>query len=191
MNIVVGKAGTSSVIFTDELKYIVFSPYWNVPYSITKNEFIPAMNQNSNYLSTKNMEVTGYNNGFPVIRQKPGGSNALGAVKFIFPNSYNIYFHDTPSKSLFKREKRAFSHGCIRLAEPFKLAQYLLRKDTSWTDQKIKDAMAIGEEKWVSLKQSIPVFITYFTSWVDQDGLLHFRDDIYGHDSKMNTLLFQ
>jgi murein L,D-transpeptidase YcbB/YkuD len=191
MNIVVGKAGSSSVIFTDELKYIVFSPYWNVPTSITRSEIVPGMKRNPNYISSKNMEITGYSNGLPIVRQKPGGSNALGDVKFIFPNSYNIYFHDTPSKSLFEKEKRAFSHGCIRLGEPFELAKYLLRSDTAWNDEKIKAAMVKGEEKWVTLTQSIPVFITYFTAWADQEGRIHFREDIYGHDAKMKERLFR
>jgi murein L,D-transpeptidase YcbB/YkuD len=96
------------------------------------------------------MEQTGFSNGLPEIRQKPGGSNALGRVKFLFPNSFNIYFHDTPAKSLFKREKRAFSHGCIRLAEPKKMAQYLLRNQTEWTEEKIDEAMSLGKEKWVT-----------------------------------------
>jgi murein L,D-transpeptidase YcbB/YkuD len=137
------------------------------------------------------MEQTGFSNGLPVIRQKPGGANALGKVKFIFPNSYSIYFHDTPSKSLFSKEKRAFSHGCIRLAEPKKLAAYLLRNQPDWTDQKIEAAMNSKNEKWVALKEPVPVFISYFTAWVDNDGLLNFREDIYGHDKKMGDRLFE
>jgi murein L,D-transpeptidase YcbB/YkuD len=127
MNIVVGKAANRSVIFSDELKYVVFSPYWNIPRSIVRNEIFPAMQRSSSYLSRKNMEVTGYSGGLPNVRQKPGSGNALGHVKFIFPNSYNIYFHDTPSRSLFSKQQRAFSHGCIRLQQPFDLAVYLLR----------------------------------------------------------------
>ncbi len=191
MNIVVGKAATSTTIFTDILKYIVFSPYWNVPESITVNEILPGMKKDIHYLSSKNMEITGYSNGIPIIRQKPGGSNSLGLVKFLFPNSFNIYFHDTPSKYLFKKEKRAFSHGCIRLEKPFEFAQYLLRNDTVWTSEKIKAAMHSNKEKWVALKTPIPVLITYFTSWVDNKGMLNFRDDIYGHDAKMKERLFQ
>lgn len=190
MNIVVGKEGTSTVIFNDQLKYIVFSPYWNVPRSIVKNEIYPAMKRNSGYLAKHNMESTEMSGGLPIVRQKPGGSNSLGHVKFLFPNNYNIYFHDTPSKGLFSRDKRAFSHGCIRLAEPEKMANYLLRNDTSWTPEKIKEAMGLSKEKWVTLKQPIPVFISYFTAWVDEDGLLNFREDIYGHDKKMAAQLF-
>ncbi len=191
MNIVVGNAANNSVIITDILKYVVFSPYWNIPESITRNEIIPAMRRNSNYLRSKNMEITGYSNGIPIIRQLPGGSNSLGLVKFIFPNSYNIYFHDTPSKSLFKKEKRDFSHGCIRLEKPFELAKYLLQNESSWTDEKIKEAMQSKEEKWVNLIQPVQVFITYFTAWVDSDGILNFRNDVYGHDAKMKERLFR
>lgn len=191
MNIVVGKAATSTNIFTDILKYIVFSPYWNVPESITVAEILPGMKKDINYLSLKNMEITGYSNDVPIIRQRPGGSNSLGHVKFLFPNSFNIYFHDTPSKSHFKKEKRAFSHGCIRIEKPFELAKYLLQNDTAWTSEKIKVAMYSNKEKWVNLKNSVPVFITYFTSWVDNKGMLNFRDDIYGHDAKMKDRLFQ
>src|SRR5690606_26657582 len=130
-------------------------PYWNVPYSISKNEIMPAMKRNSNYLTRNKMEITGYSNGVPIVRQKPGPHNSLGLVKFIFPNSYNIYFHDTPSKSLFERDQRAFSHGCIRLHQPFELAKYLLKDQPEWTDEKIKEAMNGDKEKWVTLPKSI------------------------------------
>ena len=185
INIVVGKAANNTVIFTGQLKHVVFSPYWNVPRSIVQNEILPAIRRNRNYLAKKNMEQTGYSSGLPVIRQKPGGQNALGRVKFIFPNSYSIYFHDTPSKSLFKMDNRAFSHGCIRLAEPVKLATYLLRHQPEWTSEKINIAMDSSKEKWVPLKKPLPVFITYFTAWVDSEGLLNFRKDIYGHDKNL------
>lgn len=191
IDIVVGKSANKTVIFTDKLKYIVFSPYWNVPRSIIRNEIVPAMNRNSNYLSRNNMEITGMSNGLPVVRQRPGRNNALGKVKFIFPNTYNIYFHDTPSKSLFEKEKRSFSHGCIRLAKPFELAKYLLRDKPEWTDDRIRKAMNRNSEQWVTLTESVPVFIVYFTSWVDKKGLLHFRDDIYQHDSRMASHLFK
>jgi murein L,D-transpeptidase YcbB/YkuD len=191
MDIVVGTSANRTVIFNDLLKYVVFSPYWNIPRSIVRNEILPAMQRDSRYLSRMNMEQTGFSNGLPVVRQKPGGKNALGKVKFIFPNSYSIYFHDTPAKSLFGREKRAFSHGCIRLAEPRKLAEYLLRNQPEWTAKKIKDAMNASKEKWVTLKDPVPVIITYFTCWVNEDGLLNFREDIYGRDQKLAERLFE
>lgn len=185
MNVVVGAVAHSTVIFQGNMKYIVFSPYWNVPPSIIKNEIQPGMKRNKNYLAQKNME---WNNG--AVRQKPGPGNSLGLVKFLFPNSYNIYLHDTPSKSLFGETNRAFSHGCIRLSEPKKLAEYLLRKDTSWTSEKIDQAMHAGKEKYVTLSPTIPVFIGYFTAWVDSNGDLNFRDDVYGHDKKMAEKMF-
>ena len=190
MNIVVGKAANNTVIFTGQLKHVVFSPYWNIPRSIVRKEILPAIRRNRNYLAKMNMERTGYSGGLPVIRQKPGGQNALGRVKFIFPNSYDIYFHDTPSKSLFNEDNRAFSHGCIRLADPVKLATYLLRNQPEWTSEKMNIAMDSSIEKWVPLKKAIPVFITYFTAWVDSEGLLNFREDIYGHDKNLAKHLF-
>lgn len=190
MAIVVGKEGSSTVIFSDKLKYVVFSPYWNVPASIVRHEIVPAMNRNRGYLARNNMEVTGRSGSLPVVRQKPGGKNALGRVKFLFPNNYNIYFHDTPAKELFKREKRAFSHGCIRLEDAEKMARYLLRNQPEWTAEKIKEAMSLSKEKWVSLKEPVPVYISYFTAWVDGSGALQFRDDIYGHDREMAQRMF-
>jgi murein L,D-transpeptidase YcbB/YkuD len=191
MGIVVGKAASKTVIFSNELKNIVFSPYWNIPPSIVRAEILPEMRKNRSYLAQKNMEQYGTSDGLPQIRQKPGHSNSLGRVKFLFPNSYNIYLHDTPAKSLFAEEKRAFSHGCIRLAEPKKLAEYLLENRPEWTSNKIDQAMNKKTEVWVNMKQPVPVFITYFTSWVDKDGLLNFREDLYGHDKLMAVQMFR
>lgn len=185
MVIVVGTQADKTVVFNDELTHIVFSPYWHVPESIVKEEILPAIASNPNYLSRNDMEQTGTENGLPVIRQRPGRKNALGLVKFVFPNNHKIYFHDTPSKSLFERRKRAFSHGCIRLAEPAKLAEYLLRNTPGWTPAKISSAMHSGKEQTVKLESPVPVNITYFTAWVDRDGLLHFREDIYGRDKQL------
>lgn len=190
MKIVVGKAGHNTVIFTDSLEYIVLSPYWNVPPSIVRNEILPAMRRNRNYLEDNNMEQTGTQNGLPVIRQKPGGDNALGRVKFVFPNNYNIYFHDTPAKSLFDQNDRAFSHGCIRLEQAQRLAEYLLRDDKDWPSSKIIDYMYSGRNTWIKLKHKIPVYIVYFTAWVSSDGTLNFRDDLYGHDARMKKMMF-
>ena len=185
MKVVVGAVAHNTVIFNGNMKYIVFSPYWNVPPGILKKEVIPGIKRNKNYLANHNMEWNGDG-----VRQKPGPSNSLGLVKFLFPNSYNIYLHDTPSKSLFNESKRAFSHGCIRLAEPKRLAEYLLRNDPDWNGSSITKAMNSGKEKYVTLKQTIPVFIGYFTAWVDRDGKLNFRDDIYGHDKEVAEHLF-
>ncbi|MGC4100640.1 L,D-transpeptidase family protein [Ferruginibacter sp.] len=186
MNVVTGSVVHSTVIFSGALKYVVFSPYWNVTPSIIKNEILPGMAKNKNYLASHNME---WNNG--AVRQLPGPKNSLGLVKFLFPNSYNIYLHDTPAKSLFGESSRAFSHGCIRLAEPKKLAQYLLRNDAAWDSVKITKAMNSGKEQYYTLQKTIPVFIGYFTAWVDRQGKLNFRDDIYGHDKKLAERLFK
>lgn len=184
MAVVVGKEGHNTMMFTGDLNQMVFSPYWNIPFSIVKNEILPVMNRNSGYLASQNMEVIDNAGELPRIRQKPGSNNALGKVKFLFPNSFNIYFHDTPSKSLFGRDKRAFSHGCIRLSDPEKMAIWLLRDQPEWPSEKIKAAMNSGNEQYVKLKDPVPVFITYYTAWVDAKGRLNFREDIYGHDDK-------
>jgi murein L,D-transpeptidase YcbB/YkuD len=181
MDIVVGKESAKTVIFNDEIKYIVFSPCWNVPPSIVQNEILPAMRTSPGYLRRNGYVQTGTENGLPVIKQLPGPNNSLGRVKFVFPNSHNIYFHDTPAKSLFGFQKRAFSHGCIRLSEPDKLAAYLLR-NTEWTEEKIQKAMNSGKEQFVPLQSPVAISITYFTAWVDETGLVHFMEDIYGLD---------
>jgi len=190
MVVVVGKEGHNTMMFTGKLSQIVFSPYWNVPPSIVKKEIMPKMQSNPNYLKEQDMEVTGNSGGLPVIRQLPGEKNSLGRVKFLFPNSYDIYFHDTPAKSLFSKDKRAYSHGCIRLSEPEKMADYLLRDQPQWTPDKIEEAMNSGNQQFVNIKQPVPVFITYYTAWVDEDGLLNFRDDIYKRDSAVATKMF-
>ncbi|HRP57980.1 L,D-transpeptidase family protein [Agriterribacter sp.] len=190
MNVVVGTTQHNTVVFSGNLKYVVFSPYWNVPASIVKNEIMPGIAKNKNYIARHNMEITGYSGTIPVVRQKPGPNNSLGRVKFLFPNSYNIYLHDTPQKSLFGETKRAFSHGCIRLNEPRKLAEFLLRKDSAWTASKITAAMNSGKERYVTLEEPVKVFIGYFTAWVDSKGVLNFRDDIYGHDARIAEKMF-
>lgn len=190
-NVVVGKAIHNTVVFSGELKFIVFSPYWNVPQSIVRNEVLKDMRRDRNYLAKHNMEITGYRDGLPEIRQKPGPSNSLGLVKFLFPNSYNIYLHDTPAKSLFKESSRAFSHGCIRISEPFKLAQFLLRNDPAWDDEKITAAMNAGKERFVSLSDKVPVFIAYLTAFVDRDGRINFRKDIYERDERLADIILQ
>jgi murein L,D-transpeptidase YcbB/YkuD len=182
MDVVVGSEKNQTVTFNDEMTNIVFSPYWNVPPGIVANELLPAMKKSKNYLRNNGYEITGYENGLPVIRQKPGLTNSLGQVKFVFPNEHGIYLHDTPAKGLFEYPKRAFSHGCIRLAEPEKLAEYLLRKVPGWTTEKIKKAMNSGKEQWVKLPNPVSVSLSYYTAWVDDEGLLQLRQDIYGLD---------
>lgn len=184
MNVVVGKSQHKTVIFNGDLKYVVMSPYWNVPYSILKNEVLPGIRRNKNYLARHNMEWNGNS-----VRQKPGPNNSLGLVKFLFPNSHSIYLHDTPSKSLFNEPDRAFSHGCIRVSEPKKLAVYLLRNDPKWTEEAITSAMNSGKEQSVTLSKTIPVFIAYFTAWIGRDGKLNLRKDVYNRDSRLAKMI--
>lgn len=190
MPVIVGRDGQNTTVFSDRLTTIVFSPFWNVPESIVKKEIIPSLKKDKNYLKKNDMEITGHLHELPVIKQKPGDKNSLGKVKFLFPNNFNIYFHDTPAKNLFNNNVRAFSHGCIRLKDPEKLADYLLINDSVWTPEKIHEAMNGHEEKTVHIKNPVPVFITYYTTWVDQNGQLNFRDDIYGHDKHVSDKMF-
>jgi murein L,D-transpeptidase YcbB/YkuD len=190
-NVVVGQSVHRTVIFSGDMKYVVFSPYWNVPESIVRNEIMPAMKRNRGYINSHKMEITGYRDGIPVVRQKPGPQNSLGLVKFLFPNSYNIYLHDSPAKSLFNESSRAFSHGCIRVGEPFKLAAFLLQNYDNWNEQKIKNSMNRGVEQYVTLKHKIPVFIAYFTAFTDRKNLLNFRKDIYSRDDALAKMLIE
>lgn len=183
--VVVGKVMNQTVIFSGMLQYVVFSPYWNVPKSIINKEIMPAIKKNKNYLAEHNME---WNDGN--IRQKPGPKNSLGLVKFLFPNSNSIYLHDTPSKSLFKEEKRAFSHGCIRLEKPIELAYLLVKDDKNWTMEKLNDAFHSKKEIWYTLKNKIPVYIGYFTAWVNDSDEVQFYDDVYARDECLTPFLF-
>lgn len=182
MDVVVGKEGNNTTVFTGRLNQVVFSPYWNVPASIAKKEIIP---KGSGYMSRNHYE---YNNG--KVRQKPGPWNSLGLVKFLFPNSYDIYFHDSPAKSLFNKDKRSYSHGCIRLKEPAKFAQYLLEDTAKWSTEKVDSAMRSGKENFIRIKHPLPVLITYFTAWVNDSDSLNFREDVYGHDEVMAKKMF-
>ncbi|MGN8070021.1 L,D-transpeptidase family protein [Mucilaginibacter sp. 22184] len=188
-NVVVGQKVHQTVIFYGEMQYIVFSPYWNLPESIIRNEVLPEIKRNPNYVNEHNMIITGKENGLPVIKQKPGPANSLGLVKFLFPNSYSIYLHDTPSKSLFGESSRAFSHGCIRVGEPAKLASFLLKYDTTWTSSRINKAMHLGKEQQITLKHKTPVFIAYFTAFTDRNNKLNFRKDIYNRDEQLASMV--
>ncbi|OQP61839.1 hypothetical protein A3860_30705 [Niastella vici] len=193
MNVVVGKEGHSTMQFTGTLNQIVFAPYWNVPPKIVTHEILPEIQKDKDYLRKNEMEDLGDKDGDGItdIRQLPGDKNSLGKVKFLFPNSFDIYLHDTPAKSLFNKERRAFSHGCIRLADAQKMAEYLLRNDPDWDAAKIEEAMNAKEQKFVKLKNTAEVFITYYTAWVDEEGRLNFRQDVYGHDKDITARLFE
>ena len=205
MRVIVGKVLHETPIFSDKMEYVVLAPYWNVPFSIIENELRDKLVANPNYLDRLDMEVVkGGGRKAKVIdpatvdwanttqetfkytlRRRPGPKNDLGDVKFIFPNSNDIYLHDTPHDELFSQSARSFSHGCVRLSEPIKLATYLLRNKPGWDQQTILDTIATRREKYVTLKEKLPVYLVYFTAWADADGHPHFRDDIYGHDKTL------
>ncbi|WP_083320809.1 L,D-transpeptidase family protein [Hymenobacter glacialis] len=205
MPVIVGKVLNETPIFSDKLEYVVLAPYWNVPFSIIEKELRGKLVANPNYLDRLDMEVVkGWGaKATPIdpssvdwanvtrenfkytLRRRPGPKNDLGDVKFIFPNSNDIYLHDTPHDELFSQTNRSFSHGCVRVKEPIKLATYLLRKKAGWDQQTILDTISRRREKYITLKEKLPVYLVYFTAWADADGHPHFRKDIYGHDKKL------
>lgn len=202
MRVVVGKQDTPTPIFNDEMTHLVFSPYWNVPDSIAKGETLPAVINDPGFLQRTNMEVvdkagnvvdpSSVDLNDPAayrFRQKPGADNSLGLVKFMFPNQFNVYLHDTPADSLFERAARSFSHGCVRVEDPVALAQYVLRDQPEWTPERIRDAMHVGTEKHVKLKTAIPVFLGYWTARVRPDNTVQFRKDVYEVDGKLQARL--
>lgn len=186
--------------FSDQMEYMVINPSWFVPYSITVNEYLPLMKENPNAVSHLNLIDDNGNvlsrqgidfaqfdeTNFPFnLKEPPNRGNALGLVKFMFPNRYNIYLHDTPAKSLFGRESRAFSHGCIRLAQPFDFAYAILARQTSNPQGLFKSYLDTGRESTVYLEQKVPVHLVYRTAFTDARGNLHFRRDIYGRDGRI------
>jgi L,D-transpeptidase YcbB len=190
MPVIVGKEGNSTMMFNGDLNQVVFNPYWKVPESIVRDEIMPKMKTDPNYLKSQHMEIVSQKDSIPVIRQLPGAKNSMGKAKFLFPNNYDIYLHDTPDKSLFAQKDRALSHGCIRVAKPEQLAAYLLRNQSEWTPERIQQAMNSGKEQTVQLNRPVPVAITYYTAWVDRTGQLHFRNDVYQHDDRTARMMF-
>ncbi len=205
MNVVVGKEykGAQTPIFARPMKYLVFSPYWEVPPSIARNELLPKLAKDPGYAARNHYVIEGSGGRLPVdadslaavragrarIRQTPGTHNALGLVKFMFPNEFNVYLHSTPSQAAFAREERALSHGCVRVEKPLELAEFVLKDDPSWTREAIEAAMNAGEPRTVNLKTPIWVFILYGTAFVDEAGVVHFYRDVYGHDARLDAAL--
>jgi murein L,D-transpeptidase YcbB/YkuD len=205
MKVVVGTTEHKTPIFSGNMSTIVFSPYWNVPDSIAEGEIAPAAARDPNYLARNNIDILRVSDGETVVvdpskvdwenpeerktlsfRQRPGADNALGHVKFLFPNKYDVYLHDTPADALFARPGRAFSHGCVRLEQPEELARYVLRDRKEWDEERIQAAMVEGTEKHVALKDEIPVHIVYFTVWPNGTGGVDSWPDIYGYDAKQS-----
>ena len=190
MPVIVGKEGSGTTMFSSNINQIVFNPSWNIPESIVRNEIMPKMKLDASYLKKNNIEVVKQNDSLPELRQLPGKNNPLGKVKFLFPNIHEIYLHDTPDKTAFAKQERMLSHGCIRVADAAKLAQFLLQDQKDWTTQKIHAAMNSRKEQTVDLKTKEPVNITYLTAWVDESGMMNFRPDIYNHDKEEIAKLF-
>ena len=209
MNVVVGKAyNHNTPVFEDNMQYVIFRPYWSVPYSIAKAEFIPKIVRDPDYLEKKGFSVVDSRQqvvtsgivsadvlqqlraGKLFIRQNPGPKNSLGLVKFIFPNDYNVYMHDTPDQVFFSKTRRDFSHGCIRLEKPADLAVWVLRGNPgNWDMARVRAAMNGDAPQQVNLARPIPVLIVYGTVIVTEDGTVHFYDDIYGHDATLEKVL--
>jgi murein L,D-transpeptidase YcbB/YkuD len=204
MNVVVGKKDTPTPIFADQMTHVVFAPYWNIPSTIVQNETIPSALNDPAFLRRAKMEVLDRSGNVidPAkidmsdsssyrFRQRPGNGNALGLVKFMFPNQYNVYLHDTPADSLFSRVTRSLSHGCVRVEQPEALAEYVLGDQPSWTRERIEEAMHSVDEKTVRLRSPLPVYLGYWTARVSSDGLLQFRRDVYGIDSRQTSALME
>jgi len=203
---VVGKVTNQTPIFSDAMESIVVNPSWNVPASITMKEMLPAVRRDPSYMTRKGYQVLANVDGKyrPVdpqmvdwsnvnarqimIRQPPGDDNALGNVKFLFPNEHSVYLHDTPSKSFFKRDVRALSHGCVRVQDPLEFADVLLAHQGGWSPQRLRK-MVGGKEKWINLPNRIPIHLTYFTAFVDDDGVVQTRPDIYGYNARVEKAL--
>ncbi len=183
--VIVGKPDTPTPVFSNAIKFLIVNPYWNVPPSIIRKEMMPLAAQDPSYLSRMGFEVF-MQHGQLVVRQPPGERNALGRIKFMFPNQYSVYLHDTPSRGLFASARRAFSHGCVRVDQPFALAESVLGPD--WPEARIKRLIG-GAERYVYLPKPLPIHIEYFTAFVDDAGQLQLRDDLYGYSRLVEVAL--
>ncbi len=209
MPVVVGKPYHSTPVFSHDMTFLVINPYWNVPPSIARKDLLPKIKKDVNYLEQQNFTVfSDWSSGATVVdphtvdwasvsgrnfpyklRQGHGEGNALGRIKFMLPNRFSIYLHDTPAKALFAKSERAFSHGCIRVSDPPALAEQVLAETNGWTVDRVNQAIDSGERQIISLKQPLPVHISYLTSWVNKDGSVHFRNDVYSRDAKLMEAL--
>jgi murein L,D-transpeptidase YcbB/YkuD len=211
MKTIVGKEQRSTPVFSDQIKYLVLNPYWYVPQSIAVVDKLPLIKEDINYLNDNNYSLFKYtgNNQLKeikaeevdwkkidednfnyLLRQNPGDNNALGRVKFMFPNKFSVYLHDTPTKSLFDANARGFSSGCIRIEKPIDLAEYLLRDQEEWNREKIQEEITKDKQKTIYLKEPYTIYLQYNTAWVDQYGFLNFREDIYNRDSRLIETYF-
>jgi len=207
MKVIVGKAlDTRTPLFKEDMRYIEFSPYWNVPPSIARSELVPRFRRDPGYFTRQGFEFVSGTSAVPAlneanldavlngrmrIRQRPGPLNALGDIKFVFPNNQNIYLHHTPTPQLFKRDRRDFSHGCIRVEAPVELAKFVLQDMPDWTEDRIRQAMTKGTSNTVALHQPLPVVLAYGTAIARADGRVYFLPDIYGQDKVLEQALRQ
>ncbi|HSH42113.1 MAG TPA: L,D-transpeptidase family protein [Arenicellales bacterium] len=209
MRVVVGKPFQRTPSFASRIDTVVLNPYWEVPYSIAVNETLPAVRNDPGYLARQNMEVLNRleaggdpidpdnidwdqvsSRNFPYrFRQKPGPGNSLGLVKFLLPNPYSVYLHDTPAKTLFNRARRCFSHGCVRLEKPFELARLLLNDEPGRSADIIEEILPNEQNHHIRLSRTMPVYLVYWTAWVDKQDTIHFRDDVYGRDARLKAAL--
>ena len=209
MGVIVGRAlNTRTPVFMEEMKYIIFQPYWNVPRSILEGEVLPAIRKDRTYLDRQNMEIVdGQGDDGRVVplsdealarlekrqlrvRQRPGPRNSLGQVKFMFPNDENVYLHSTPAPHLFGRARRDFSHGCVRVEDPVALAKWVLRDQPEWTEERIKEAMNGKPSNLVRLKEPLRVVLYYVTAtFIPGDQSIHFAEDIYRQDARLDKAL--
>ena len=209
MRVVIGRTHHATPIFSHKMHYLVINPYWHVPPSIAEDELLPKIKKDVGYLAKKNFTVLSdwsssaavvdpatidwsqySSNNFPFkLRQGSGDGNALGRLKFMLPNHFDVYLHDTPAKALFAKAQRSFSHGCIRVENAIGLAEVVLAPTSEWTIDEIKTAIDSEERTIVRLVEPLPVHITYLTSWVNKDGTVHFRNDIYKRDARLADAL--
>jgi L,D-transpeptidase YcbB len=203
MAVVVGRDDWETPVFTDRMEHVVINPYWNVPVSIVKADILPKARNNPSYIRQQNFEVLNASGkavdpssvnwasvspGAYRIRQKPGPGNALGTIKFIFPNDHNVYLHDTPSEAAFDQDKRALSHGCVRVERPLDVAGFVFANQKGWDKAKVQQVMDSRKHTVVQLDERLPVYLLYWTAFVD-DGRIRFRQDIYGHDKALGKAL--
>lgn len=210
MDVIVGREQRMTPVFSDNISYLAFNPYWNIPNNIAVKDKLPLIKKDINYITNNNYKVFKFvnsklvevnykdinwqnlnNNNFNYfLRQEPGPNNALGSVKFMFPNKFSVYLHDTPTRELFLEHDRSFSSGCIRLKEPFKLVEYILTKNQMWDEEKINNILKTKKETTIYLKNKISIHIVYFTAWVDNQNNLNLRNDIYQRDLRLNNQYF-
>lgn len=209
MKIIVGKPYTQTPLFHARMTYLILNPWWEVPTKIARKEIVPDIKRNRAYINRNHMKFYSswgkdayeipadsikwdsiHANSFPYrVRQMPGAGNALGRIKFMFPNKYDVYLHDTPQRNLFNRTVRTFSHGCIRIEKPVEMATYLLNDDNNWTQDSILSVINSGAQQTITLPHPVDVYICYWTSWVNSAGQTCFRRDIYGDDEHLLDFL--